>query len=342
MNKKDHSIIFCQSPANIAAVLNCYENELKENRNITIIIRNVQNLKKFIDILNLNAEIIYFDDNFSLFREFFQIKKLIKQKLKEFAFINNKGTNIFFTDICDDPLIGLYLKKLNKCNIYWIKGPQIIGQLTNEDLSNGFAQKNLPSKYKIKEIILSLLYGYSYKFIQREHWAITINIFKYKYPMIDYSDISVVDRFKMNVIDKKTKNVLFFTEPYRNKFQTEENYNKLNTIIINELHKAGYKIAIKGHPRIGCQKDTLELADIEIPPFIPSEFLNFNQFEFAIGFASTALCFSSQYIKSFSILPICEIIDRKEADYWFKYLSNYPNSKVIFLNALKDISNYLA
>lgn len=341
MNKKEQSIIFCQSPANIVAVLNCYENELREKRNITIIIRNTINIKKFIDILNLNAKIIYFEDNFSLIKEYSKIKKIVQQKIKELNIINNKYTHVFFTDICDDPLIGLFLKKLGNCSIYWIKGPQIIGQLTNDELHKSLKQKNRPLRYKIREIIYSFLYGYSYKFIQREHWAITINILKYKYKNIDYSNTSVIERFKVNLTDNQSKNVLFFTEPYRNKFQTKENYDQLNITTINELHKIGYKIAVKGHPRIGCQKEVLELADFEIQSFIPSEFLNYNQFDFAIGFTSTALCFSSQFIKSFSILPMCEIINKKEADYWSNFLRNYPNSNVIFLKTYNDLINYL-
>lgn len=49
----------------------------------------------------------------------------------------------------------------------------------------------------------------------------------------------------------------------------------MNRQIINEIHQAGYKIAVKGHPRIGCQEDAEQMADEVLANYIPSEYIDF-------------------------------------------------------------------
>ena len=57
------SIIFSQAPAKIVAVLNCYEHELSEGREITIVVRtNLKGLYQFYKELGLKANIQMIED----------------------------------------------------------------------------------------------------------------------------------------------------------------------------------------------------------------------------------------------------------------------------------------
>ena len=82
----------------------------------------------------------------------------------------------------------------------------------------------------------------------------------------------------------------------------------------------------------------MQICDNEVPSYIPSEYLDITSFEFAIGFVSTSLCSESEEIKSYSVLPMCEIIDEREKKFWVKYLSEMKGSKVVFLNDFISIT----
>ena len=90
--------------------------------------------------------------------------------------------------------------------------------------------------------------------------------------------------------------VILFTEPYRNKFQTREDYSRMNVNIVQSLQAKGYQVIMKGHPRIGILESIKDLVDDIVPIFVPSEFIDYSIFRFAIGFVSTSLCNSARYI----------------------------------------------
>lgn len=323
------SIIFCQASAKVASVLNCYEHELKEGRTVRIVVRNVPALVKFFKYLNLDAEILFFDKVCKK-KYFRQRIRQVKKDIVSLHLDEAPDIRVFFTDICDDLYMGLYLKYLKSYNpIHILSHLEISDWGTNNHFV--FSRKSIPFKLRIKEKLYSWLYGYSFKYSLRDHWTIVLNIHKYHYPYWDCSDKSVVQKYKIGTTKTENKNVIFFTEPYRNRFQTKENYDMMNVKIVEVLHKAGYKVWAKGHPCLGCHPDVLEICDNEVPSYIPSEYLDFTSFAFAIGFVSTALCSASEYIKSYSVLLMCEIIDDREKKFWLKYLNEMYGSKVMFI-----------
>lgn len=73
------SIIFSQAPAKIVAVLNCYEHELSEGREITIVVRtNLKGLYQFYKELGLKANIQMIEDRGSSGLYFWKTRNKIR------------------------------------------------------------------------------------------------------------------------------------------------------------------------------------------------------------------------------------------------------------------------
>ena len=323
------SIIFCQAPSRIGEVLNCYEQERKERREVVIVVRNTHNCYLFLNELHLNAIVLFFDNPPSQ-RDVFTVKKKIKDDIKTLNI--EIEDRIFFTDYDDDPFMGIYLAALNTHPIIWISPLTV--------LPTSIDRKGLPFIYKLRERVFSIMYGYSFRYTRIDHWSLSINKQKYHYPEAKFKDLSVFSRYKIqpDVDFASGQHVIFFTEPYRNKFHTQQDYDNLNRLIIEELHKLGFKVSVKGHPRIGCHPLAQEMCDYVISNYIPSEFLDVSNFKFAIGFVSTSLCSASEQIKAYTVLPMCKVVDEKQYNYWIDYVQrNQKTGYVHFIKEFKEI-----
>ena len=96
------SIIFSQAPAKIVAVLNCYEHELSEGREITIVVRtNLKGLYQFYKELGLKANIQMIEDRGSSGLYFWKNKKQNKELACLLGLNRIDDVRIFFTDIYD-------------------------------------------------------------------------------------------------------------------------------------------------------------------------------------------------------------------------------------------------
>lgn len=324
------SFIFCQAPMHIQGVLACYEHEINRGNEVLIITKNSESMFHFFKSLKLNAEIVHLAPVIkgSILRHWLYVKRRIKADIKNIGITGN-DSQVFFTSICDDDTMGIYLSQI-KCPII-----RIMGVYNAEEIE--FVRKGISLKNRIKENLFSWIFNYKFQYILRDHWALTIDIHRICYPKIDCSDLTVYDRYKVNLSQENEHCVIFFTEPYRNTFQTEENYMYLNKLVIRTLQEKGYKVGVKGHPRIGLPQGVLEIADFEIQAYIPAEFINFTDYDFAIGFVSTSICGASMQIDAYSILPMCEITDKVQADFWYEYLQIMGKGKVHLLYDFNEL-----
>lgn len=329
------SIIFCQAPLKLSSVLDCYDKEKKKDSEVTIIVRNTKTSYDFLKKLDIDARILYFEIHNAPFYKYKRIKKSIRNDI-ELLKINEKDeVLVFFTDIVDDYLQGAYLSYLKKYPIYFIQS-KLETSHANDRLSYKTEEKVSFNQW-LKAKVYSILYNYNFKYVKIDHWTLGLN---YKYKTIDCSDIKdVTKKYSYRFPVDNDKCVLFFTEPYRNRFQSEENYIELNKKIIEEVHSLGYSIGIKGHPRIGCLDAVESMADFEVPSYVPAEFVDMTKTSFVIGFVSSALCTVPSNIKAFSVLPLCEVTDQDEANYWYNYLEKLSGGKVVFLHSWKELSN---
>lgn len=328
------SIIFCQAPAKLHTVLHCYEHEIKAGNDVTIAIPANQNLNKFVESLHLKARIVYYRLPARLYK-FWINKKYIKGFIRDITQDKSTGVNIYFTDIFDG-VFGTFVPHLLKYHPKQIQSiDDIAGGSTDiyERLRNGIGVIQ-----RLKEKTLSVLYNCHYCCILCDgNWGFVIDDRKYLFEKIDYSDVTIIKRYQTKVEFNGQKSVILFTEPYRMKYCSEEEYNRINVEIIEAAHQAGFKVAVKGHPRLGCQKEAEKIADYVIPSYIPSEYISLKCFDLAVGFTSTSLRSAADEIPAFSVMDMCEVLDKSQFDWFKNYLLR--NNKVRFAKSYTDIFN---
>jgi len=329
----NRSIIFSQAPAKVVAVLNCYEHELSEGRNVTIIVRaNLEGLYLFYKELGLKADIIMIG-NIGFYSCPWKDKRQAKNAIRLLHLDQIDDIRIFFTDIYDYGM-GWIMKRLMPFHPIHILSPVDI----TEGNSCKEISKGLPFIRKCMEIVYSYICNIPLCYFYGDGGGLALGMDnrKLKFPKKDYSDREVCTRYKKTISVDSEKYVIFFTEPYRFSYQSKEEYDEMNRQIIKEIHRAGYKVAVKGHPRIGYQEDSEQMADELFPSYIPAEFIDFSTFDFAVGFTSTSLCEVAKDMKAYSVFKMCTITDGKVYSVLEKYMErNGP--KVKFIKAYSEM-----
>ena len=335
----ERAIIFCQAPGEIGICLNLYEKCLKDGyTTIYIICVHKPSMNKFLSSLNLKAIILYYDTLYA--PKYAPIpwilnKILVKRRVSALQLQNADEVIVFFTS-CFDLNLSLYLKYFLKYKIYYINNTDKLA--FNKDFNK--------NKNSLKNMFLSFLSSIilcckQIRYFVDGRFSYIIDIKHYKNIIeipFDF-DKSVYTRYTYNytgISSNNSKPVLFFTEPYRFKFQTKENYDTLNIATVNELKKRGYYVCMKGHPTNGSHPLLKDIVDHEIPVFIPVQFLDLSIFSFAVGFVSSSLCSSSEMINSYSILDMCEITDDKSAQYLLESLAPV---KIKYIKSYNEIPN---
>ncbi len=330
MNK---SIIFCQAPIEVPNVISLYEELSLKGDNITIVSLRTNSYKAFFQYHYFKADYIFLESipiKINFLFSYFSIKRKIAENI---SLLQIEGADIYFTSRFDYQL-SLYFKYLKrgkklvynegKDNI-WVSDKKFKVSLRNRIkfflmriyssvLINNF--KNGDNKF-LPEILLD------------HHKELEHRFFK--------GEKDILNRFSYNVKKSNKERFIFFTEPYRNKFQKKENYDNINIDIVNFLKGKEKYIVMKGHPRLGHHRAIEDKVDEIIPEFIPSEFICYNDFSKAIGFVTTALCDSSNYIPSYSLLHICEVVDETEFNYWNDFLNRMSNNKVHYITKYEDL-----
>jgi hypothetical protein len=328
------AIIFCQAPAELANSLCQYEKCLKGEYSIYIICLHSKKIYNFLVFLNLKANIFYFEEPYPKYNPFnyFLNKKLVRNNLLKFNIKKTKKIFIFFASRIDT-YIGMYLRKLLKYTIYYVKNYDSI--TINTEIDN-----NVPITSTFKALLTSLIIGFRCSASYADGRLGTIlNLKGYNIIEVPFIlDKSIFIRYRYNniIFDKYDKKVILFTEPYRNKYQTKDNYDTMNISMVKELKERGYFVCMKGHPRIGSHPLLKDMIDIEIPDFIPSQFLDLNDFNFVIGFTSSALCDSP--VDSYSVLEMCEITDIQCKEYFKNILEKIAPGKIKYIHSYDELN----
>ena len=330
-----NSIIFMQASVKMNAVLNCYEAEKAKGREVTIVLPYVlRDTQKFICQLHLDALVVTLDKmtGRTMFVCPFLNKKKIRRNIKRIGLTGK--TDFFFTDV-NDIDIGLLLPHLKEC------APTQI--LTTIDINDGenYQIERLSSNWcqKMKSQLLSFLYNtYFIAVLDSGIEFIYTDYKKFNFPRVDYSDTSIINKYKITVTDASNC-VIFYTSPYLDKLYYKEDYETMNKNIIDILHSKGYRIYVKSHPRFGDPDVIKGVADVYLPSYIPGEYINLSTFNFAIGFSSTVLGTASAIIPSYSVLNIGKVKDVSLRDSYIKYISDI-NSGVHFIYSLEEIPDY--
>ncbi len=333
------SVIFCLAPAKIGMTLECFEEEQRKKRQVYILLPLI-GLYTFFLKLGLNARIIYTKDYDIKYHNYnyFQNKRNAKKIIKMIGIDEKSDVKVFFSDwVTNSVFMGLYLKELEKY-------PQTI---LHDRASRNYMvplggkyinRVNISKLHYLLEFIYSLVYGYHFRYSWTESFHILcLDVDYYKYKEKYCEDTRIYERYQFPLCDSGKKTVLLMTEPYRFEFQTKENYDSMNIEIVKVLKEKGYRVIMKGHPRLGNHPLLENICDDIIPAYIPSEFLDLSSVEFVIGFVSNSVCQATKYTKAYSVLPMCKIINRDVYDYFYELVNANGEGRVVMLTSYDQI-----
>ena len=335
---KKTSLIFCQSAICVGATLVCYECEKRAGNDVIIIVRNAEAIYKFLNSLNLHASIFWFENYCITKNTIFKKKELfnkIKNDIDSLKISKELISRVFFTSICNDLLMGCYLTQFEREIIVKVQ--------TDVDIKNNIDDYNIPSiRVSLKTYLLKLFYTYVLQYKIRIQLVgspvFAIDIGFYRYPLVDGSSHYIYNNYLYTPKTRDGKNALVFASDFSPSiFPSRDNYVSVFVRCIHELQHKGYNVYVKGHPRLGVLKESLNDKVTEVPSFIPSEFLDYKSFTCAFGLMTAAICSSSYYISSYSLLPITDLVEDKRYEKWCDYLNKTSENQVKYLYTFDEL-----
>ncbi len=327
------AIIFCQAPIELPNVINLYETLRGEGKEVTIVALRAYSYVEFIHFLDIKVKVVFWKEikiGIKHLSNFFKLKRQIKKNLSQ---IDIKDSEVFFTSRFDIQL-ALYFKYFKQSiKVTYTEG---MDKIWVHKSSNKLRLKNRVNYLLMKiaaSVPIKCFQNGDYKFLPEIDIRNIgdINLMKFK------DDSFIIKKYSYAVGGGQKKKYIIFTEPYRNKFQSEDNYISLNVDLVKYLKKKDIYVVMKGHPRIGYLPELESLVDEVIPSYIPSEFIDYNDFEKAFGFVTTAICDSSNYIPSYSLLKMCEITNQDEYNYWCSFVDRIGEQRVVYLESFEDV-----
>jgi len=339
-------LIFVQAAADLRYAISIIEENPQKNIHLYII--NVKNIYDFIVTLKINNVKIdfqpYFDVKIKKPKTYFTAKRDINNFWDEnFKKHNYKEVYFFsrFYDFLTAAMIGKFLHNKNQKVFYYDHYDTISTQ--NDKIVSKKALLKFKNQYI--SLIISYISGVSFISIYRKRYM----EFNYKkYPIIRKTPIGIAvsSKYQYKIKNKNfRKNVLFLVSPEELKMLTKPSLMRLK-FFFTLLNNEGYKLYIKGHPRLGSPEDIKEYFYEEIPAFIPTEFLSYNEIFATVGIMSSGLVYPSQIEnnKTVSLLDLLEFNNNEDKWFYSNFLKEHSQGKVYFLkkdeNFIKVLSNW--
>ncbi|MCC9061744.1 hypothetical protein [Flavobacterium piscisymbiosum] len=333
-------IVFCQAPADIPYFLSLYE-KYKGKKIINVYVVNVENVFKFIESLNLNLNSLVFIPyghlsikNFALvFKERKRINFFAKKYFK--GVVNN---DVYFFSRFEDWLTSAFLVKLSDNNsLYYVDHYDFSADL--------FDRKKMNFKRIILKFILFIITGANFKLeilekIPEFHFK-RYNIRKIAPDLTQ----SVFDLYKYQIKNIQDVNpiVIFFISPCEDSIYEPVSHDSIQLKIIESFKKHNWTVVVKGHPRIGIPENVMHLVDIEIPSYIPAEFLEFSNSSMYIGIITSSLSHfvKENQIPTYSLINLFQFKEIGLADKYKNYLNGLTNNKIKYFENFENFENVI-
>ena len=331
---KRRALLVCQAPVEVPNILCFYEEIKNRYDDITFVSRDTDSYNKFFQYIGIKAHFVRWvnDSKFNSLKPWTWIsfKKQVKKNLINLRLDN---CDVYYTSRYDffsychfkqfpESVTFIYRDKKDS-EVWCYKG--------ENKASFKIHIRRLIEKY-IKQFYCGIKLDYdnsgSVSILGFDPTRLGHVIRK---NLSDAEEREIQQKYSYSFKLKSGKNAIFFTEPFRNRFHEENDYIEMNKMVVNELHRKGYSVILKGHPRLGVCAEITQMVDDIIPNYIPSEFINYFSFDIAIGFVSTALCGTASIIPTYSVLDICSITDKQLANNWRQFIKNESNNQVLFI-----------
>jgi hypothetical protein len=168
----------------------------------------------------------------------------------------------------------------------------------------------------------------------------SITNLKIKEVQIIINTSTIIDyQFKPPLLNKN--NILFFISPCEDSIFDVNYYNITIIELLTLLKEIGYKISIKGHPRLATPSSIEEMADFIIPNYVPGEFINLNHYTICLGVNT----FLMAYYSKFKTIPIFSLINLFPASNALRfkvaidYLIQQSNNEIKFCNSKNELQD---
>lgn len=330
-------LIFVQAAADLRYALDIIDKN--RNKKVQLYIIHVKGIFDFVSSLSLENVQIYFQDYFGLKIKDFRTYLKVKKKLsffweKEFSG-NNYDLVYFFSRFYDFHTASIIVKLDSKKIVYYdhydttsIINDQEVGKLSLAYFKN-----------KYIALVVSLISNANFISIYRRRY-LEFNYNKYGIERyLNTEQIKVNKQFKYRISKPKLKNkIVFLLSPDELNMITKDALLQLKEIIFF-LKKEGYILCLKGHPRLGNPELFSDLFDEYIPNYVPTEFLYYTEFKFAIGLISSGLVYPSllKQFKVYSVVNLLEFNNEKDKRFFSNFLKEHSENNVIFVKKIKDI-----
>lgn len=337
---KKNAVLVCQAPVEVPNILYFYEEIKDKYAHISFVSRDTNSFNDFFKLLGLRGDYVHWENNycFDSLRPW-TWRNYQRQVLSNIAKLDMTDCDIYYSSRYDF---------FSYCHFMHLPASTLFFYRDKRDSEvwryKGLGEMNIKQRIrKMVDLIVKSLYCRT-KFKYDNCGSISIlgfSPFRLGHNVMpnltNRQEIEMYKKYRYHVKVEYEKQAVLFTEPYRNPFQTESDYISKNRLIVNELHKKGYAVIMKGHPRLGGCQEIEPDVDTIIPNYVPSEFIDFSMFDIAIGFVSTALCGVSDIMPVYSIINLCEVTNEKLANYWRQYLTDNSNGKVRFICNFDEI-----
>lgn len=333
-------IIFFQAPADLPYVLKLYEDNIGK-RPIYIYVINVENNYKFITKLHLKVDRITFIpySNFSVKRIFSCIRAFIQVRRSYMRYFSNiHDADIYFFSIITDWMTSYFVVNLSM---------DITNSIIYADHYDHIEIRKRSEKLNFKQwmnsnitfFISQIPFDYHY---EKKEFIYSFPYQNYNIKKIDAEPINNFSKYRLNVdcvIDGKY-NILFLVDPWGYEGLMIDNKENLEVIqIIKKLQSLGANVIVKGHPRMGLNQKVRDVADLVIPEYIPSQFINVENFDLIIGIETTGLLHYIDYynIPVFSIVKLLNSVGREHVNRIVALLDTYTNNRMKYFESLDQI-----
>lgn len=326
-------IIFCQAPADVPFVLSLYEKKQKTN-SVSIFVVNVEGVFRFLSSLKLNLEqlafIPYSGTNLKNIKDIYLERKRINALFKKY-FSSIESAEIYFYSRFEDWLTSAFIHKLSKV-------PNVkITYLKHHDDSVNFDEKaGVTLRLHIYSLILKYITGVTF----------TVKILERlpEFPVDKYAiqkGIAIIDKevfskyvYRENLIDKKKANVLFFVSDCQDLIFERAYYYNAIIDIVSVFQQNGYRVILKGHPRIGIPDIFREAADSEIPGYVPGEFIDADSIAICIGLETNALSHfaKNESLPTYSLVRMIPSANDRQIEIFVDYLKKQSENKIRFID----------
>jgi len=321
--KKNKTIIFCQANADLLYVIYL----ISKYKNVVVYVINVKGIYEFLvslKIKNIEIRFIpYFKFSYYNPKSIYKTRKSLDELWKK-EFSKYKNCNVFFFSTSYDWLTASCVKRLSLENkvTYYNHYDHLTSSLGNISFSIKRELKKLIFLFIAKTDFLTKTETNFPKFNYSKYNIVRYEVTKKPVPNKDYL---------YNVQEGNSKKALFLIDPFELK-NLENSSNFFLISLVENLKRKNISVFLKGHPRLGEPEIFKSIVNYIIPNHIPSEFLNYNCFDFVFGLTSASLCYPAQkqFCNVYSLTNIVNFKDPLLKNQLKDYINEYSGNKIIF------------